>query len=153
MRTQVVMDSRVKCRTLGRIFVSLLALGHLGCAGLNDPGYGGYGGGPYGAPPPAPYYGNAPYYGGGYYGNDPYRRDRKEIERERERLEEERRRLERERDRYDSQRPAPGYRPPPAPERCPSGFSPSEQKCSAEERRRGCRDMRMPSGLGCVSRR
>jgi hypothetical protein len=35
---------------------------------------------------------------------------------------------------------------------CPPGFRPSEQKCSPEERRRGCKDMRLPSGLGCVKR-
>jgi hypothetical protein len=40
----------------------------------------------------------------------------------------------------------------PQPDRCPPGFSPSENKCSQDERRRGCRDMRLPSGLGCVSR-
>lgn len=39
-----------------------------------------------------------------------------------------------------------------AEERCPSGFHPSEQKCSPEERRRGCKDMRLPGGLGCVRR-
>jgi hypothetical protein len=37
-------------------------------------------------------------------------------------------------------------------ERCPNGFHPSEQKCSPEERRRGCKDMRLPGGLGCVRR-
>ena len=37
-------------------------------------------------------------------------------------------------------------------DRCPAGFRPSEQKCSVEERRRGCKDMRLPSGLGCVAR-
>jgi hypothetical protein len=37
-------------------------------------------------------------------------------------------------------------------ETCPSGFRPSEQKCSPEERRRGCKDMRLPNGLGCVKR-
>jgi hypothetical protein len=37
-------------------------------------------------------------------------------------------------------------------ETCPSGFRPSEQKCSPEERRRGCKDMRLPGGLGCVKR-
>ena len=37
-------------------------------------------------------------------------------------------------------------------EHCPSGFSPSEKKCSNEERRRGCKDMRLPGGLGCVRR-
>jgi len=123
----------------------------LGCQPINDP-YG-YGGG-YGAPPPpppAPYYGGGYYGGPGYYGNGNYdRRERERLERERQRLEEERRRLEKERER-------PVY--PPAPpvarptqDRCPAGFSPSERKCSPEERRRGCRDMRMPSGLGCVSR-
>lgn len=125
-----------------------------GCANLNDPYP--YGGG-YNQPPPPPppvYYGGNPYYGGGgYYGNDPYRREKRDIQRERDRLEEERRRLERERDRQPP--PPPSYtRPsPPQADRCPSGFSPSEVKCSPEERRRGCRDMRMPSGLGCVSRR
>ena len=37
-------------------------------------------------------------------------------------------------------------------ETCPPGFRPSEQKCSVEERRRGCKDMRLPGGLGCVTR-
>lgn len=35
---------------------------------------------------------------------------------------------------------------------CPAGFRPSEDKCSVEERRRGCKDMRLPNGLGCVNR-
>lgn len=39
-----------------------------------------------------------------------------------------------------------------ARETCPAGFRPSEQKCSPEERRRGCKDMRLPGGLGCVKR-
>lgn len=121
----------------------------LGCAPVNDP-YG-YGGG-YGAPPPppAPYYGGGYYGGPGYYGNGNYdRRERERLEQERRRLEDERRRLERERDR-PIERPAPVARP--TQDRCPAGFSPSERKCTQEERRRGCRDMRMPSGLGCVSR-
>lgn len=37
-------------------------------------------------------------------------------------------------------------------ERCPSGFQESEQRCSNEERRRGCKDIRLPGGLGCVKR-
>ncbi|MFN4894536.1 MAG: hypothetical protein ACK5GN_09155 [Pseudomonadota bacterium] len=37
-------------------------------------------------------------------------------------------------------------------EECPAGFRPSEQKCSTEERRMGCKDMRLPGGLGCVRR-
>jgi hypothetical protein len=48
-------------------------------------------------------------------------------------------------------------RPPPPPpaavrEECPPGFRPSEQKCSPDERRRGCKDIRLPGGLGCVKR-
>jgi hypothetical protein len=51
----------------------------------------------------------------------------------------------------DAQRRPPP--PPPRPvEHCPAGFSPSENKCSREERRRGCQDMRLPGGLGCVRR-
>ena len=37
-------------------------------------------------------------------------------------------------------------------EHCPSGFSPSERKCTPDEREEGCRDVRLPGGLGCVSR-
>ena len=37
-------------------------------------------------------------------------------------------------------------------ETCPRGFSPSERKCTVEERRKGCKDMRLPNGLGCVHR-
>jgi hypothetical protein len=112
------------------------------CVPLNDPNY--------------------PSGNSGYYDpypssrNDDYRyerdrRERERLERERDRLEDERRRLERERER-DSYQPPPPPPPRPAPERCPSGFSPSEQKCSREERRRGCQDMRLPGGLGCVKR-
>jgi hypothetical protein len=135
---------------MAALFSVLSTAGLCGCTNLNDP-YG-YGGG-YSPPPPSPYYGGAPYYGGGsgYYGNDPYRRERRDLERERERLEEERRRLEREK---NKQPIPPAYtRPAPPADRCPPGFSPSERKCTPEERRRGCRDMRMPSGLGCVDRR
>ncbi len=146
----IIKDSK---RTVFTVLTSLaVAAVFNGCANLNDP-YG-YGGGynPPPAPPPPPYYGGAPYYGGGsYYGNDPYRRERRDLERERERLEEERRRLERERERQPT--PPVYTRPAPSADRCPAGFSPSERKCTPEERRRGCRDMRMPSGLGCVDRR
>ncbi len=109
---------------------------------------------PYSPAPSGGYY--DPYYGGNRSGND-YRAEREaerarearhEYERERERLEEERRRLEEER-RREAYRPPP---PPPQQERCPSGFSPSENKCSKEERRRGCQDLRLPGGLGCVRR-
>lgn len=120
----------------------LLAVGSLsGCAGLDDPYYDRPYGGGY----------NDPYYNGGYGGYEDERRERRELERERDRLEWERRRLEEERRREQYSPPPP---PPPAraPERCPSGFSPSERKCSQEERRRGCKDMRLPGGLGCVKR-
>jgi len=108
-----------------------------GCAELNDPGYGS--GSSYGDP----------YYDSAYYD----REERRRLERERDRLEDERERLERERERAESQRPsAPPVARQPARESCPSGFSPSERKCSNDERRRGCRDIRLPGGLGCVSR-
>lgn len=122
--------------------LSLLVL-FSGCVPLNDPYYSGSSGS-----------------SGGYY--DPYpsrgddyryereRRERRELDRERDRLEDERRRLQEERERERDRHTAPP--PRPAPERCPSGFSPSEQKCSREERRRGCQDMRLPGGLGCVRR-
>ena len=48
-----------------------------------------------------------------------------------------------------------GYfdRPPePIIERCPAGFQPSENKCRPDERRHGCKDIRLPGGLGCVHR-
>lgn len=35
---------------------------------------------------------------------------------------------------------------------CPAGFTPSEQRCSDNERKRGCRDQRVgPERKGCVS--
>ena len=112
-------------------------------------------------------YAPSPYdsgYGYDYDRNDyDRRRDyerRRDLDRERERLEDERERLENERERRDNHRYEKdrhnNYRPAPTPspreERCPSGFSPSEKKCSSDERKRGCRDMRLPGGLGCVSR-
>ncbi len=133
------------------LLLSVVAVSALsGCGPLNSP----Y----------DPYYGNQPPprpYGGGYYGGDPYyggssyqdRRERERLEEERRRLERERERLERERARQDSYRPPPPLPRPPVPmDRCPAGFSPSENKCSKEERKRGCKDIRMPSGLGCVKR-
>lgn len=144
----------------GLILSGLCMTALVGCAGLNEP-YDPY----YGSAPPA--YGR-PYGGGGYYGGDPYygsgptygssyqdRRERERLEEERRRLERERERLERERERQDAYRPPPPppqYRPPASQDRCPAGFSPSENKCSSEERKRGCKDIRMPSGLGCVKR-
>jgi hypothetical protein len=140
-------------RVVSLVSISIVMGAVSGCAPLNDPYGAPYGGG-YAPPPPppAPYYGGGYYGGPGYYGNNvPYdRRERRELERERQRLEEERIRLERERQREKYPAPPPVARP--TQDRCPAGFRPSENKCSNEERRRGCRDMRLPSGLGCVSR-
>jgi hypothetical protein len=140
-------------------FVALVAASAFsGCSQLNDP-YDPY----YGSQPPARpygggYYGGDPYYNSGpYYGGSTYsdRRERERLEEERRRLERERDRLERERERQESYRPPPpppAARPPASYDRCPAGFSPSENKCSKEERKQGCKDIRMPSGLGCVNR-
>jgi hypothetical protein len=125
---------------VGTITLMLIA----GCAPLPGGGY------------PSNYPTNSyPYPQGGTY--DPYayerdRRERERLERERDRLDDERRRLEdQRRELEDAQRRPPP--PPPRPvEHCPAGFSPSENKCSREERRRGCQDMRLPGGLGCVRR-
>jgi hypothetical protein len=69
-------------------------------------------------------------------------RERDELERERVELERQRLELERQRQQQTAvQR-----------EQCPPGFRPSENKCSSEERRRGCKDIRLPNGLGCVKR-
>jgi hypothetical protein len=130
----------------------------VGCTTLNDPNGYGYGGQGYGNPGyyggpgygSGPYYGNQPYYNGN---SDYYRREQRELERERRRLEEERERLERERQRAPVYAPPPPPPPRPSQDTCPPGFSPSERKCTPEERRRGCRDIRMSSGLGCVDRR
>jgi hypothetical protein len=40
----------------------------------------------------------------------------------------------------------------PQQESCPPGFQPSERRCSQDERRNGCKDIRLDSGLGCVKR-
>jgi hypothetical protein len=151
-------------RSQRSLLVAFLIAFVSGCAGLNDPydpyyggggSGGGYGGG-YGNRQPPPPSNSGGYYGNGYnngynYGDGYDRRERERLEEERRRLERERERLEQERNRQDVYRPPP---PPlrPAPDRCPRGFSPSENKCSTEERRRGCKDIRMPSGLGCVHR-
>lgn len=59
-------------------------------------------------------------------------------------------------DNYDSypdydRRPQQDYSRPTR-ETCPSGFEPGNHRCSQEERRRGCKDMRMPGGTTCNSR-
>lgn len=130
------------------IFVAIAFFAN-GCVDANYPYGGGY---------------NDPYsggYSGGYRDNgygrrhdsDYDRRDRHErrdLERERDRVEEERRHLEEERRRHEAEQQREHQQR--REERCPSGYQPSENKCSTEERRRGCSDMRLPGGLGCVRR-
>jgi hypothetical protein len=140
-------------RKLISIFLLSLILA-TGCAELNNPGGGYYGS-------RDPYYDNSRR--DGYY-NDDYDRERHQARRERERLEDERERAQSERERLEQERRAIEAERARAAaerqrqenhrreERCPSGFSPSERKCSDKERRNGCRDMRLPGGLGCVSR-
>ena len=156
-----------------RLLLSATALGSLmlfaSCAEMNDPYR------------PAPHYDSygSPYdsgYHGSYDDHDYWRErerehdreERRKIERERERIDRERKRLDDERrneDRHrdeerrrdddrgrrdEDRKPAP--RPQPKVESCPRGYSPSERKCSSEERKKGCKDIRMDSGLGCVKR-
>lgn len=126
----------------GFILLSLAVMAFTGCSDLNDP-----------YRPPPRY--DDPYYRSDrdYYRDreiERQRRERRELERERDRLEDERKRLEEER-RRDKYRPPPPA-PKPSQDRCPPGFSPSERKCTTEERKRGCKDIRTPGGLGCVSR-
>lgn len=105
-----------------------------------------YNGG-YNSPPP--YYGNSGY----NYDNDYYsRREAEKARNERYRLEKERDRLEDERRRYEDQRHnQPVYNPPVQRQPdCPSGFY-KGAKCSNDERRRGCRDLRGPNGDSCRS--
>ena len=84
---------------------------------------------------------------------DHEREMREERERKREREERERdERERRERQHHEEERHEGSKFTQPREEHCPSGFSPSERKCSTEERRRGCKDMRLPGGLGCVKR-
>lgn len=135
-------------KLVGGVLLSVVSL--TGCADLN--------------------HGNDSYRDDGYYRDRGYRHDdyydrgreyhdrrdwerERELERERDRLSRERRHLEEERDHRRYAPPPPPPPPPPAHhDRCPPGFSPSENKCSPQERARGCKDIRTPSGLGCVHR-
>lgn len=161
------MNSPLRSRSSALVLLAL-GLSMAGCAELNNPNPNSYR--PYGtqtaqnydpyydpySPPPS-----RPNWGGGYrdgYHRDEIRRERRELDRERDRLEAERDALERQRREEERQRREEErreqYQPqrPPVREVCPSGFSPSEQKCSPDERRRGCKDIRLPGGLGCVRR-
>lgn len=149
MANKINFTSLIKCTPPSLLGGVIFLLGGIiGCAELNDPGYG------------SGYYGRdrGGYYDDGYYGRDDYRRhrdwerhrdERRDIDRERDRLEDERRRLEEERRRRDYHPPASSV---PRRETCPPGFSPSERKCTSEERKHGCKDVRLPGGLGCVHR-
>ena len=117
-----------------------------GCADMYNPGY---------SSPSSGYGGyNSPYDSGYDHRDDYYRQreldasrhERRELERERERAEQERERLAAER------REASRNRPPPPQEHCPSGYSPRERSCSPDERKHGCSDIRLSSGMGCVRR-
>lgn len=136
-----------------------------GCAELNDP-----------------YYSGSRYPNSGYGGyNDPYddgrwqyeqgrrdaereaRRDREEHrqerrdrerenerdrQRERDREEQQRRRVEEERARQEAQRQYEQRQQ----DHCPAGFHETNRKCSDNERRHGCKDIKTPSGLRCINR-
>jgi hypothetical protein len=69
-------------------------------------------------------------------------KERRQLALERERLEQERRNLESQREQSSRA----------VRDECPPGFQQSERKCTDQERRRGCRDVRTPGGLGCVKR-
>jgi hypothetical protein len=101
-------------------------------------------------------YRSDPYYDGDYRTRREWDRQQREAQRlERERLELERERIRLERERIEAEKHTPSrpvYRPPSGNrDRCPAGFSPSERRCNDKERKRGCKDMRTKSGMGCVS--
>lgn len=138
------------------ILFSLVAISSLGCSELGN-GLGGYGG----DSGPGVNYGSRGGYG--YGGGDPYYeqqrnwQQQREIDRQREDLERQREQIRKER--WEAEHIArppiehfPIQQPPRREEHCPSGYSPSENKCSSEERKHGCSDMRLPGGLGCVRR-
>jgi hypothetical protein len=151
-------------KTFGYKFIAFSVLYLLsGCDALNnsysrpyDSRYDNRSGGYYDPYARDPYQNNNDY----YYQQEAQRRERDRLYNEQRRLDHERNRIEGERERLrneERQNLQNQYTPPPPPprpreERCPSGFQPSENKCSREERRRGCQDMRLPGGLGCVKR-
>lgn len=127
-----------------RSLILLLILLLTACSALQN-GNGGY-------YPDSPYYDDR--YDDRYEDRDSYHhaRDRERWKRERREREYERERRERERREHQHAAPVETNQQK-LPERCPSGFRPSERKCSDKERRKGCKDMRTGSGLGCVSSR
>lgn len=90
----------------------------------------------------------------GSYNDNPYPSGNYYQERERQRLREERRELERERARLERERERERERrnthtAEKQPETCPAGYRPG--RCEDKQRKRGCKDMRLPGGLGCRS--
>ena len=103
-----------------------------------------------------------PYYYGGYpppgVGSDYYRHrhryrhrqrqeDRERLREEREELRRDRREFEREKKRFEQEQKSSS----PAKDRCPPGFSPGG-RCTKQERKAGCKDMRSASGIPCIKR-
>ncbi len=143
------METKSNFSSLIELALALVIFTLPGCADFAGPSYGGgY---------------REPYYQPNYYDDDDYRRrehdrrEHREMEKERERLDEEKDRIRRERDEERRREERERQREQEAQrqrqqEHCPSGFQPSERKCSQEERRRGCKDVRLSSGLGCVKR-
>ena len=84
-----------------------------------------------------------------YRDDDYYRREqeRREQERREYELEQERRRNEELRRQIEREKES-SYRR----EQCPQGFEPGNHRCSDAERRKGCKDMKMPGGTTCNSR-
>lgn len=80
-------------------------------------------------------------YGSGY-GNSWSGGKHKDLEYERQKLELERERLELEKEKAKHEAATSQ-----APDVCPAGFRPG--RCGDRERKKGCKDMRTPRGLGC----
>jgi hypothetical protein len=133
------------------------------CADLNYP----LGVGTNSAPINYPYdpYGNYPadrtYGEQDYYYREQARQNQQEkwkLMRERERLQDERDRLERSQ-RWQTQTPSGYALPqlnnnsrPPERERCPAGFHETTSRCSDRDRKKGCKDLKLPQGLRCINR-
>jgi len=134
----------LKSGVLGLTIINLLS-----CADLNNsyPSSGGY---------RDPYYGRQTYRDNDYYRDKRIRREERELERERDRLEDERRELERERSRSERRErrshSSGEHASPPREVGCPSGFYPSDKKCTKDERKHGCKDLRNSAGQLCVHR-
>ena len=130
----------------------LILLCSFGCTELNSgypSSYGGYSSGGYSGGYRDPYYRGDDYYA--YRERERIRREQRELDEERDRLHRERDYLERQKRKNKSKPPVFSRVPVKKPDRCPSGFFPSEQKCTKKERKRGCKDMRTPGGMGCKS--